>query len=420
MGPREELRLGRAMDGAARTGTVGSFGAARTETAGSFGARAGWHLDPDSGLWMRDTIHSMARRCRNWDYFGKGVYLVTIVLNDRSKPIFGRLRADKPIVELTELGRRIESHFRRISGFTPEIEVLGLQIMPEHLHGVLRVTRRMAKPLGEQLRGFKIGATKIARELGCFAINGEVLKGEAARGRGLFADGFTDTILFDEAAIENGLAYVADNPRRLWVKRQHPELFRVLSDIAWKSPTDSRVLRFSAIGNRELLNASRILQVQCSRRYFEYKRDIQGNLLKGEAPRIKTPEFDEKCESLLAAAEHGVVLVSPCISHGEREIARRAHEKGAKVITLANKGFNPLYKPGGRLFDPCADGKLLMLAPINWPYIPGEKKMTRRDACTLNRIAQLIAGDGAVEIDYKGSKVEGVDDDVVVAAGGGL
>lgn len=28
--------------------------------------------------------------------------------------------------------------------------------------------------------------------------------------------------------------------------------------------------------------------------------------------------------------------------------------------------------------------------------------MTRLDACTLNRIAQLIAGPGAVEIDYKG------------------
>ena len=28
--------------------------------------------------------------------------------------------------------------------------------------------------------------------------------------------------------------------------------------------------------------------------------------------------------------------------------------------------------------------------------------MTRTDACVLNRIAQLIAGFGAVEIDYKG------------------
>ncbi len=68
-----------------------------------------------------------------------------------------------------------------------------------------------------------------------------------------------------------------------------------------------------------------------------------------------------------------------------------------------------MYKPGGKLFEQCADGRLLMLAPIGWPYLPGEKKITRMDACVLNRIAQLIAGKGAVEIDYKGARLEGVE-----------
>lgn len=30
--------------------------------------------------------------------------------------------------------------------------------------------------------------------------------------------------------------------------------------------------------------------------------------------------------------------------------------------------------------------------------------MTRFDACTLNRIAQMLAGDGAAEINYRGMK----------------
>jgi hypothetical protein len=50
-----------------------------------------------------------------------------------------------------------------------------------------------------------------------------------------------------------------------------------------------------------------------------------------------------------------------------------------------------------------------MLAPIAWKYTPGEKKITRLDACTLNRIAQLIAGDGASEINYRGVEVQNVD-----------
>ena len=72
-------------------------------------------------------------------------------------------------------------------------------------------------------------------------------------------------------------------------------------------------------------------------------------------------------------------------------------------------GFSPLYKPGGKLFDKAADGKLLMLAPAAWPYQTAEKPMTRFDACVLNRIAQLLAADGAVEINYKGMKPDDID-----------
>ncbi len=68
-----------------------------------------------------------------------------------------------------------------------------------------------------------------------------------------------------------------------------------------------------------------------------------------------------------------------------------------------------MYKPGGRLFETCAAGNLLMLAPVAWPYQPAEKPMTRTDALVLNRLAQLIAGDGAAEIDYRGAVVADID-----------
>jgi hypothetical protein len=53
-----------------------------------------------------------------------------------------------------------------------------------------------------------------------------------------------------------------------------------------------------------------------------------------------------------------------------------------------------------------------MLAPAQWPYQPAEKPMTRVDALVLNRIAQLIAGEGACEIDYKGVTLANVDAEV--------
>ena len=55
---------------------------------------SGWHLDSDTGAWMRDTIHHMGRRCRNWDYRGRGVYLITIAAATRGSGIWGRVAAE--------------------------------------------------------------------------------------------------------------------------------------------------------------------------------------------------------------------------------------------------------------------------------------------------------------------------------------
>ena len=54
----------------------------------------GWHIDPDTGALMRDTVHHMGRRCLKWNYSWRGVYHITLVLNDRARPLFGRLVGD--------------------------------------------------------------------------------------------------------------------------------------------------------------------------------------------------------------------------------------------------------------------------------------------------------------------------------------
>ena len=377
------------------------------------GIPPGWHLDEDTGALMRDVIHRMGRRCFRWDYCGTGAYLVTMTLADRSQPLFGRLigdSAETAAIALSPLGHAIDAHVRRIGEFTPEIEVLAVQLMPEHLHVVLRVKRRMTKPLGIALRGFKGGASQIYWRLAPSA-----QEGARTAKRGLFSEGYVDNILGDPLAIDNAIHYALDNPRRLWEKRIHPELFQVLRDQAVKLTLGSvsaqtGTAHLSAIGNQALLRAPVIWQVQCSRSWFEYRRDARGALLKDAPPQRITYEFEERRDAFLEEAAHGAVLLSPCISHGEREIARLAFSRGHRVITLQNKGFSSLYKPGGKLFDQCAGGNLLMLAPAAWPYVPGEKPMTRLDACVLNRIAQWLAGSGAAEIRYRGIEPARIDE----------
>ena len=395
---------------------------------------------------MIEAKNKMLQRCWGWDYKAPCIYLITIVIADRRSMALGRLVVDNDgggdpakvvaHVEPSAAGRAVEAEWRRMGELTPAIKPLAILIMPDHIHFIIRVTERLARPLGQIIAGFKTGSSK------------------AATGKpGFWGKGFQDTILFREGQLAFMFGYLRDNPRRLAVKRLYREFFTVRRDLvvevaraapsgggsgltpaqqnyysgasgcsvasalAGACPQRRQLLHFQAVGNESLLKTPAIFQIQCSRAYLAYRRVAKPGgglkIARDESGRpiieTETGEFREKLAVLLAMAAKGAVLISPCISDGEREIARRAMEAGSRLITLSNKGFPKLFKPSGKAFESASEGRLLMLAPAAWPYCPGEKKMTRFDACALNRIAQLIAGDGAAEINYRGMKPSNVE-----------
>ena len=428
----------------------------------------------------RDIIHHMGRRCRDWDYGGRAIYMITISLKERGRPVMaewprflgGSAEAQgqakipcsspetagfcvspetaKIYMPLTPLGEKVLSCWRRIPEFWPMVELLECQVMPDHFHGLLFVKAALLsssgrpKTLGDVVRGFKTGCREVGWE-----------------------EGYVDNILFREGQLKRMADYIRDNPRRLAEKRANPGLFRHVADLAIDllvseqaqnqlisgqaqkraaarpeqlqlfpehdlrqpgngpmsaSPEMAKSFRahFSAIGNAALLRWPVILQVQCSRSDFRYQRvrlatggwKILRNAAGEPLVEYASPAFEAKCEDALRCAKNGAALISPCISHGEREIARRAHLAGMRVIALCNKGFSKFEKPNGALFDQCAKGNLLMLAPAAWPYVPGEKPPTRESSLVLNRIAQLIAGEGRAEIKYNGMVLKDVDSKV--------
>ena len=402
----------------------------------------------------------MTRRCAAWDYCQRAIYMITLVQADRSRPLLGRLVIDDPKappeavaahVEPSELGAAVLAHWRRIGDFAPEVKPLFCQLMPDHLHAIVEVTRPMAKPLGNVIGGFKTGCEKLYRALALSARNREFVQrdpklalraqnkalnnacsvpGAQAPGLSrLFAPGFQDSVLFRAGQLDAMFAYLRDNPRRLAIKRLYPDLFRVVGELRRPLAALGGVGVFMALGNRFLLDRP-LVQVQVSRRDFAYRREAK----RGGGPKIsrnaageplaasESAAFAAKCESLLAAARQGAALLSPCVSDGEREVARRAFAEKLSLVVLRNKGFSPLEKPSGRSFDACADGRLLMLAPAAWPHLPGEKPMTRRDALVLNRLAQALAEDpklalraqdkagGAAPLRYHGVTFAEVDD----------
>lgn len=330
---------------------------------------------------------SMLRRCVGHDYTGRQIYMITMVTEGR-RPLFGDVvgnseaskgSSNAPSIILSELGQRVADEWWAASEHHPEIEVIALQMMPDHLHGILFVKEKMDKPLGMALRGFKQSCNRYYRELvlGNPPVPSVALttqqtgqrrdrRGED-RTRGLlFARGYNDRLLLRSGQLEAWLRYLDDNPRRLLMKREYPDLFRVQRNVEVAGIT------FSAIGNRFLLDRPYKLQVQCSR-------------------SLNEQEIETKVAQCLAAARQGAVLVSPSISPGEKAVMKAAFNEGFPLIYLQENGFTDLAKPGGVRMEACARGQLLILAP--WEH-HNEKISIKRGQClTLNEMARCICNE---------------------------
>ncbi len=313
---------------------------------------------------------SMKRRCFCHDYYDRGIYMITVEVVDR-KPLLGEL-VGETIVK-TALGEAVEACWREIPMYHPSVKLLECVVMPDHFHGLLFVRERMPKHLGEVVRGFKIGCTKaLDRDL-CGAAPDRAMG--ASPPPALWAPGYHDRILTSHGQLDILFRYIRENPRRLAARRRNPDYFTRINTL----PLGKRI--YAAYGNPFLLNRPDRMQVQCSRSI--------------------TPEaLSAERERLLDAAERGAVLVSPCISPGEKEIAHAAMEEGLPLIALVENGFPPLFKPPGRYFEACERGLLLLLAP--WPYHADRRTITRAQCLELNTMAAELCGPGAAACDYAG------------------
>lgn len=341
----------------------------------------------------------MLRRMQDHDYRSRCIYMLTLTTEDRL-PLLGTLccesgSPDTARIEPSALGQEVQKCWLQIPAHHPGVKPLAFQLMPDHIHGLLFVTHEQQAHLGTIVNGFKVGCNRAFRALGLTrqrlvespeALPQEtepapqgaacpVFRGSAsespprpkhpAHGQ-LFAPGYQDSVLKGKDQLERMFAYIADNPRRLAVKRQNPDLFRVVSELTIGGQT------FAAIGNRWLLDRPERLQVRC------HNNSTPENL------RL----IAQQKAFFLERGREGAVIVSPCISAGEKEIARAALDAKQPLIVILENGFPPLYKPPGKYFEACAAGLLLMLAP--WPYHMEARTITRQQCLALNEMARRL------------------------------
>lgn len=289
------------------------------------------------------------------DYHSRAIYLIT-VKTAPGAPSLSEI-TDCPIPEsrLLPVGElfldAIAETFREI----PEVRILSAVMMPDHAHLVIFVQRRIRKSLGYYIRKIKgLATSRVRSKL-------------AAPDMRLFIPDFHDRILRGPNQLEAMIRYVADNPRRLAVKRKNPELFTIRRSIT------SGGHDFSACGNIFLLDDFDMMAVRIHRRW-----DSQ--------------TLEREKAAWRQCAVNGGTLISPFIHPVEKEMMRECIDLGARIILLTNEPMDERYKPGGKYFDLCARGRLLVLNPVELP----PRKLQRADALIMNAIAADIAASRTV------------------------
>ena len=280
-------------------------------------------------------------------------------------------------MELTDLGKAIyHEEVQKIPYFYKMVEIWKLCIMPDHIHIIVRVKEDLpdGKHLGDVVRGFKVGCTRAWWRLSAIpagetaGVVEEETTTPAVSPAGkmypvLFEAGYNDQILLEDGQLDNWFHYLDDNPRRLAIKRLHPDYFTTMhyKDIAeWHC---------QLVGNSFLLDIPDMVAVIVHSAYSD-------------------KDYEDYKQKWLACGERGGVLVSAAIAAREKKVIREAMNRGYRIVWVRENGFPPLYKPAGESFDACSDGRLLQISP--WEYHMQRRTISREQCLMLNRLVETI------------------------------
>lgn len=332
------------------------------------------------------------------DYYGRGTYLITLVVSGR-EGLLSHLLIERGrealrggnVLSLTSLGAVVEQAWLRIpeaqAAHGNRVVVHACVCMPDHFHGVIEVLEPMDWSLGDIIQAFKAACTsQWQRQQGLGASvdrpisvdfkgagvpawlrekalqhdnEGALIRSMSKKQRQeyyalvgrtrrpLFDDNYDDTVCLDERHREAMIAYVHDNPRRALLRRILPDVMRRCLHVRIGERS------YGAFGNLFLLRWARKIQVQCHRRHPANGRPFEQT----EDYAVQRRLWET------AIMEGGTVIVTPGISAGERLMKKECLERGFPLIHLQKEPIGAYWKPERQRFDACTNGALLILAP---------------------------------------------------------
>ena len=356
------------------------------------------------------------RRMFGHNYAIQGTYEVTMAVAGR-RPVFGRIvgttkpGGEAPHLEPSALGKAVlNEEIPKIHRIYPMVDIWQVCLMPDHLHMIVRINAPLpeGKHLGIIIGAFKGGVSRAWWRLmdaggnagGNAAATGAGTGAGAGTGTGtatgagirtgrtaatvsgalvpgkrpaLFEPNYNDHILMRDGQLENWKHYLRDNPRRLLMRREYPDLFqRALCIIIGST-------RYSAFGNMLLLR-------QPEKHLVMFHRKTNGILTE------LTPVWEKERKRLTAAAKSGDVLVTPGISECEKRMKHLAMQQELRLIHIQSEPIGQYWKPERSRFEACASGSLLILAP--WAEDMPVFKSDYERFHYLNRLAEEICAIG--------------------------
>ena len=361
----------------------------------------------------KEVSHSMQRRCEGWDYKGRGIYMLTLVVRDR-QPLLCTIEEDGNEVrtELTEVGRAVIEETEHIAAIYPQIRILCRQIMPDHLHLLLFVEEALPVHLTSVVSGFKLGCNKgywnslaeLANTEHCGdekedteRINGEEIPLAELANTEHCGEEKEDTERINGEEIP--LAELANTEHRGEEKEntgringeEKGETQRAVSCAAdfceaEKKDTQARRIGLWADGYHDRIlfhkgqldalihyikdNPRRLALKRANPELFKIRQHLQiegmsftamGNIFLADYPqkaviqcsrKLHQAEIDAKKAECLGEAAKGMVFVSAAISEGEKQICRAVREAGHPVVVLLEKGFPKPENPNYKYFKP--------------------------------------------------------------------
>ena len=248
------------------------------------------------------------------DYYGRGVYLVTLVVSGR-QPLLSSFAAEfgcKESLFPTPLGEAVLQAWQQTPAIQAShgnrVEVHAAVCMPDHFHGVIEVLEPMPWSLGDIVQAFKATCT--------------------ARWQAM-----------------QGLPSSSNRP--ISVDCQHPDAPAWLREKALVHHSEGALVRSLSHRQRQEYYA---LVGRSQRPLFDDNYD-------------DTVCLDERHRWLSAILAGQTVIVTPGISRGEQLMKNECLAKGYPLIHLQDQPIGPYWKPERSRFDACANGSLLILAP---------------------------------------------------------